>query len=92
VLLVTSDQALPAEPAPDVQAALTALSRPPRQRRPEPWGMVNLRNLHLARAVLGAANLADATQRGDPGRRTACEGEPDEDARLRRAARSWRGR
>jgi hypothetical protein len=52
VLLVASDQALPAEPAPDVQAALTALGHRPR-RRLEPWGMLDLRDLHLTGAVLG---------------------------------------
>jgi hypothetical protein len=34
VLLVASDRALPAEPAPDVQAALTALTRRPAARNP----------------------------------------------------------
>jgi len=62
VLLVTSDQALPAEPAPDVQAALTALGRRP--HRPEPWGMLNLRDLHLTRAWLEGANLTGAVLRG----------------------------
>jgi uncharacterized protein YjbI with pentapeptide repeats len=62
VLLVPSDQALPAEPAPDVQAALTALGRRP--RRLEPLGMLNLRELHLARAQLARANLAGAQFEG----------------------------
>jgi uncharacterized protein YjbI with pentapeptide repeats len=62
VLLVTSDQALPAEPAPDVQAALTALGRRPRRR--ESWGMLNLRDLHLAGAVLEGANLTGAWLQG----------------------------
>lgn len=57
-LLVASDQALPAEPAPDVQAALTALGHRP--RRLEPAAMLNLRDLHLARAVLTGANLTGA--------------------------------
>jgi hypothetical protein len=73
VLLVASDHALPAEPAPDVQAALTALGRRPR-RRLEPWGMLDLRDLHLTgawlsganltRAVLGGANVTDAVLAG----------------------------
>jgi hypothetical protein len=58
VLLVAPDQALPAEPAPDVQAALTALGRRP--RRPESEGILNLRALHLAGARLAEANLASA--------------------------------
>ncbi len=62
VLLVTSDQAHPAEPAPDVQAALTALGRRP--RRLEPRGLLNLRDLHLTRAWLEGANLTGAVLRG----------------------------
>jgi hypothetical protein len=59
VLLVTSDQALPAEPAPDVQAALTALGHH-RRRHLEPGGMLNLRDLHLAHAMLDQADLTGA--------------------------------
>src|SRR6266540_375966 len=62
VLLVTSDQALPAEPAPDVQAALTALGHHP--RRLEARVMLNLGDLHLARAVLNRADLTDASLGG----------------------------
>jgi uncharacterized protein YjbI with pentapeptide repeats len=62
VLLVTPDQALPAEPAPDVQAALTALVRRP--GRLEPWGMLNLRDLHLARVALLEADLTRANLEG----------------------------
>lgn len=62
VLVVSSDQALPAEPAPDVQAALTALGHRPRRR--EPRDMLNLRDLHLARAVLNQANLTGAVLDG----------------------------
>jgi hypothetical protein len=54
-------QLLPAEPAPDVQAALTALGRRP--RRPEPWGTLNLRDLHLEPRAARGANLTDARLR-----------------------------
>jgi Pentapeptide repeats (8 copies) len=64
VLLVASDRALPAEPAPDVQTALTALGHRPRRRRLEPFGMLNLRDLHLAGAVLEGADLTGAVLEG----------------------------
>jgi uncharacterized protein YjbI with pentapeptide repeats len=63
-VLVPSEQALPAEPAPDVQAALTALGRRPRRWQLEPLGMPNLRDLHLAHANLTTANLTDAQLAG----------------------------
>jgi Pentapeptide repeats (8 copies) len=59
LLLVASDQALPAEPAPDVQAALTALGHRP-HRPLEPRGMLNLGDLHLTRAELEGADLTGA--------------------------------
>jgi hypothetical protein len=52
VLLVPADQVLPAEPAPDVQAALTALGRRP--RHPEPKGMLNLQRLARSGDMLAA--------------------------------------
>jgi hypothetical protein len=55
----TARSSRPAEPAPDVQAALTALGRRPRRRR-ERWGMLTLRDLHLARARLEGADLTRA--------------------------------
>ncbi len=84
VLLVTSDQALPAEPAPDVQAALTALGRRPR-RRLESWGMLNLRDLHLTGVQLEAADLTGAALGGANLTRAGLDGANLTGARLQGA-------
>jgi Pentapeptide repeats (8 copies) len=78
---VPSDRALPAEPAPDVQAALTALGRRP--RRPEPRGMLYLRDLHLASALLGGADLTGALLGGTDLTRARLEGANLAGAQLR---------
>jgi hypothetical protein len=48
---------LPTEPAADVQAALTALTRPESRTRVDEREEIDLRNLHLARARLNHADL-----------------------------------
>ncbi|MDX8051487.1 pentapeptide repeat-containing protein [Lentzea sp. BCCO 10_0798] len=50
---------LPREPAPDVQAALTALGKRPNRSRCEP-NSINFRDLHLKRAHLEDARLENA--------------------------------
>jgi hypothetical protein len=53
---------LPTEPAPDVQAALTALARRPHHKHEH--GRLNLAQLHLAGANVRNARLQDANLEG----------------------------
>ncbi|MFH9960314.1 pentapeptide repeat-containing protein [Streptomyces mirabilis] len=54
----------PNEPSPDVQAALTALTRPESRTHVDPRERLDLHGLHLVGAELNQADLTDADLRG----------------------------